>query len=180
MGTAALAPLWADPGVAGDEFREAIFYAQAHANRHICSELGVQFSANLKTLCTPRRPQAPKGPPRDPQGTPKGPPRDPRGTPEGPKGNPKGAKGPKIRAHQSHSKGNQNKPKRQTIYQRTPDQPPALYISAQFTANELNSVGFTVASLLRASFSKQELQDSGTIAIKPAELKVQGLDARLL
>ena len=24
-----------------DEFREAIFYAQAHANRHICSELGV-------------------------------------------------------------------------------------------------------------------------------------------
>ena len=45
LGTAALAPLWADPGVAADEFREAIFYAQAHANRHICSELGVHSFA---------------------------------------------------------------------------------------------------------------------------------------
>ena len=48
LGTAALAPLCADPGVAADEFREVIFYAQVHANRHICSELGVQFSTNLR------------------------------------------------------------------------------------------------------------------------------------
>ena len=37
-----------------------------------------------------------------------------------------------------------------------------------------------MASLPRALFSKQELEDSGTVVIRPAEPKVQGLDARLL
>ena len=51
-------------GSAGD-FREAIFYTQARANKHICSELGVQFSTNLR-----KSPWPPQGTPRDPQGDP--------------------------------------------------------------------------------------------------------------
>ena len=89
-------------------------------------------------LCTPRRP---KGPPRDPRGIPEGSPRDPRGTPEGPNGVPKGPKcsttkpnwAPKSpKAPQSQSKGNQNKPRGQTIYQKTPDQPPARKTSKEW------------------------------------------------
>ena len=90
-------PLWLDPGGSagsGGEFQEARFYAQARANRHICSELGVQFSTNLrKSPWAPQgTPRHPQGPPRDPQGIPKGFPRDPKRDPKGPKGSPKGAK----------------------------------------------------------------------------------------
>ena len=93
-------------GLAG-EFREAIFYAQARANRHICSELGVQFLKNPgKSPWAPQgTPKQPQGPPRDPQGIPKGPPRDTRGGPKGPMGPPRGARaaqrepsGPQIQA----------------------------------------------------------------------------------
>ena len=78
------------------EFREARFYAQARANRHICSELGVQFSTNLRKSAwtpqgTPRHPRDPQG---TSQGPPKGSPRDPQGTPnvpQGTQGQPKGA-----------------------------------------------------------------------------------------
>ena len=86
----------------------------------------------------PGHPKAPQGSPRGPQGIPKGPPRDTQGTPEetprdpmgpqGVQGQPKGSQvGAKFKpkAPQSQSKGNQNKPRGQTIYQQTPDQPPA-------------------------------------------------------
>ena len=67
-----------------DEFREAISYAQPHANGHICPELGIQFSTNLrKSACSPQ------GVPRDPKGTPEGPPRSPKGAPREPEGVPR-------------------------------------------------------------------------------------------
>ena len=115
-------------GSAG-ECWEAIFYAPARYLRPMCSESGVQFLTNLKNC--PRHPKAPQGTPRAPQGSPRRPPKDPRGTPRDPqeaqmqlKESQVGAK-IKPRAPQSQSKVNQNKPKGQTIYQQTPDQPPA-------------------------------------------------------
>ena len=122
-------------GLAG-EFREAIFYAQARANRDICSELGVQFSKNpgkspWALQGTPRQPQRlsrdPQGPPRDPKGAQKGAPRDPMEPQRGPRAAQREPSGHQnqAKAFQSHSKGSQNKPKGQTIYQQTPDQPPA-------------------------------------------------------
>ena len=64
-GVASCGPDATSAGSAGSagEFQEARFYAQARANRHIYSELGVQFSTNLRKL-----PWAPQGTPRDPQG----------------------------------------------------------------------------------------------------------------
>ena len=53
-------------GSAG-EFRGARLHAQARANKHIYSELGVQFSTNLR-----KSPCAPQGTPQVPQGTLKG------------------------------------------------------------------------------------------------------------
>ena len=131
--SSALGPISAGTSGTSGKFREARFYAQARANRHICSELGVQFSKNPR-----KSPWAPQGTPRQPQGPPKGPPRDPRGIPREPPGTPWGPQGaqgqpkgsqvdPKFKpkAFQSESTGNQNKPRGQTIYQQTPDQPPA-------------------------------------------------------
>ena len=116
----------------GGEFREARFYAQARANRHICSELGVQFSKNPR-----KSPWAPQGTPRQPQGpqgTPEGPPRDLRGSPgglhgapKGPKGSPKGAKWA-PNSSQRHPKASPRATKtsqEDKLYQQTPDQPPA-------------------------------------------------------
>ena len=74
-----MAGLAGSAGSAG-EFREAIFYEEARYFRHICSELELQFSTNLRKL-----PWAPQGTPRDPQGIPKGPPRNPMGPPKGPR-----------------------------------------------------------------------------------------------
>ena len=99
-GVASCSPDAASAGSAGSggsagEFLEAIFYAQARANRHIYSELRVHFLKNLgkSSWATQGTPRQPQGPPRDPQGTPKGPRRDPRGSPEGPHGAPKEPKG---------------------------------------------------------------------------------------
>ena len=101
------ATLAGSAGSAG-EFREAIFHAQARANRHICSELGVQFLKNPgKSPWAPQgRPRDPqgisKGPQRDPQGTPGGAPRDPMGTPRGPRATQRGPSG-----RQNQAKGAQ-------------------------------------------------------------------------
>ena len=53
-------PLWLDPGVRGMEAR---FYAQARANKHICSELGVHFFEESEKIAlgTPRHPQGTQG-----------------------------------------------------------------------------------------------------------------------
>ena len=87
------------------EFREARFYVQARYLRHICSELGIQFSTNMrKSPWAPQgTPRHPQGPPRDPQGNPKAPqgtpegvPRDPMGPPRGPRAAQREPSGPQI------------------------------------------------------------------------------------
>ena len=87
------------------------------------------WASNFRKI-TENRPRH-SGTPWGPQGNPEGPARDPQGTPWGPQGVQGQPKGSQVRAKfkpkapQSQSTGNQNKPSGQTIYQQTPDQPPA-------------------------------------------------------
>ena len=95
-------------GSAG-ELREARFHAQVRANRHICSESGVQFSKKIEEN-RPMHPKAPQGNPKGPSREPQGTPRDPRGTPEGAPGDSMGPpRGP--RAAQREPSGRQNQAK---------------------------------------------------------------------
>ena len=99
--------------------REARFYAQARANRHICFELGVQFSTNLrKSLWTSQGPQGIQGQPKGRQVSATFKPKAPqRASQRDLNARPKGAndipKGPKrtARGSQRHPKGKQREPR---------------------------------------------------------------------
>ena len=110
LGTAAPAPLWADPRVAADcrglpwMNSARLFFMR---RRMQIDTFARNWASNFRQIWEnrpvhPKAPQGtPKGPPRDPQGSPKG----ARGTPKGPHGSPRGARAaqrePSVRPSQA-------------------------------------------------------------------------------